>query len=122
MIQIKRVYESYEPSDGTRILIDRLWPRGVSKEKANLDLWMKDVAPSVSLRKWFNHEESKFKEFKKAYESELSQDREKQECLEKIIALSHQKKVTLVYGAKHPFINHAVVLLNFIQTHFQTDR
>ncbi|MTT31352.1 DUF488 family protein [Terrilactibacillus sp. BCM23-1] len=122
MIQIKRVYEINEPSDGIRILVDRLWPRGISKEKANLDFWMKDVAPSSSLRKWFNHEESKFSEFKKAYESELAQDEAKQECLEKIMALSHQKKVTLVYGAKHPSINHAVVLLDFIQTHFQTDR
>ncbi len=71
MIQIKRVYESSQASDGMRILVDRLWPRGVSKEKAKLSLWLKDIAPSDDLRKWFGHDPQKWKEFQKKYKEEL---------------------------------------------------
>lgn len=72
MIQIKRVYEELGDDDGHRILIDRLWPRGISKENAHIDLWLKEIAPSTELRKWFNHDPEKWEEFKKLYRDELS--------------------------------------------------
>ncbi|RYL92299.1 DUF488 domain-containing protein [Sporolactobacillus sp. THM7-4] len=118
MLQIKRIYEQPEPSDGVRILVDRLWPRGVSKDKAQLNEWMKDVAPSPALRKQFHHDPALFETFKKAYEQELTCDPDKQPCLEKIAALSQKQTVTLVYGAKDPAHNNAVVLCDFIKTHF----
>ena len=78
-IQIKRVYEKSDAKDGFRILVDRLWPRGLTKEKAAADLWLKDIAPSTELRKWFNHDPEKWKEFQKKYQKELP-DRSKENC------------------------------------------
>jgi uncharacterized protein YeaO (DUF488 family) len=75
-VQIKRVYEEPSTSDGKRILIDRLWPRGLTKEKAKVDLWLKDIAPSTELRQWFGHDPSKWNEFKKRYHDELKKNRE----------------------------------------------
>ncbi len=108
MIQIKRVYESAEERDGYRILVDRLWPRGVSKEKAKLDLWMKDIAPSNNLRKWFNHDPTRWDEFQNKYKEELNN---KEELLKQIKELENDKStVTLVYGAKNEENNNAIVL------------
>ncbi len=111
MLQIKRVYESPAKSDGVRILVDRLWPRGLTKEKAAVDLWLKEVAPSTELRKWFHHEPEKFKEFSKKYTRELI-DNSATLLLKR--ALDEHKIVTLVYGAKDPQINHAAVLRKFL--------
>lgn len=111
-INIKRIYEKASEDDGIRILVDRLWPRGVSKEDAKLDEWLKEIGPSTALRKWFNHESSKFEEFKKRYKDEL-QSGDHQEALEKLkkIVKDHdEQQVTLLFGAKNETENQAVVL------------
>ncbi|MCO7125404.1 DUF488 domain-containing protein [Sporolactobacillus shoreicorticis] len=115
-IQIKQIYEPVQDSDGLRILVDRMWPRGISKERARLDDWMKSVTPSPELRKWFNHEPAKFARFQEAYQKELSEDEEKQHGVEKLIKLSRTQTVTLLYAAKSPTCNHALVLVVFIKS------
>lgn len=112
MIKIKRVYENYEKADGFRVLVDRLWPRGVSKENAHVDLWLKEIAPSNDLRKWFNHDSEKWEEFKKRYRKELDKNKKAIEELKKII--DENKIVTLVYSAKDELHNQAVVLCEYI--------
>lgn len=107
---LKRIYDEPPLVKGHRILIDRIWPRGILKEDADLDEWMKELTPSPSLRKWFNHEAGKFEEFREAYKKELSQGEEKQEQLKKLIKLSLNKRVVLLYGAKDDQHNHAIVL------------
>jgi uncharacterized protein YeaO (DUF488 family) len=108
-VTIKRAYEPAVRSDGSRILVDRLWPRGISKRKAALDGWMKEVAPSPALRKWFGHKPERFKDFAKRYRAELKGN----PALEDLRAL--KGKVTLVYGAKDPKINHAAVLAKVLK-------
>lgn len=111
-LKIKRVYDSFDESDGFRILVDRLWPRGLSKDKARIDLWLKDIAPSNELRKWFGHEQGKWVEFKSRYFVELNKKRE----LVELIAGKMQKGiVTLVYGAKDERFNNAVALKAYIE-------
>lgn len=112
MIMIKRIYEPAEATDGYRVLVDRLWPRGIKKEAANVDLWAKDIAPSVPLRKWFNHEPQKFRTFKNAYIDELEKNQFVAELLEKI---EPHTRVTLLYGAKDDLHNHALVLRDFLK-------
>lgn len=108
LFKIKRIYEKSEDDDGYRILIDKLWPRGVSKERANLDLWMKDIAPSNELRKWYNHELDKWPDFKSRYLTELQ---EKKDLLKQLkIMIKFHKKVTLLFSAKDEEHNNAVVL------------
>ena len=106
-MKIKRVYEKPEKDDGIRILVDRLWPRGLTKEKAGIDLWLKDIAPSTELRKWFGHDPVKWKEFRKRYSNELKKNEEQVSLLK-----DKMKKgtVTLVYGAKDEEHNEALVL------------
>jgi uncharacterized protein YeaO (DUF488 family) len=111
MIKIKRVYEGYSKDDGKRILVDRLWPRGVSKAKARVDLWMKEIAPSNELRKWFSHDPSKWIEFKRKYENELKANPE----VQKLASISKKENVTLLYAAKDEEHNNAVVLKKFIE-------
>lgn len=106
-ITIKRVYEKPNKEDGMRVLVDRLWPRGLTKRKANVDLWMKNIAPSTELRKWFNHDPSKWKEFKKRYRQELRKNKEQISLLKEQM---EKGKVTLVYGAKDQDHNEALVL------------
>jgi uncharacterized protein YeaO (DUF488 family) len=103
---IKRVYEPPEESDGERILVDRLWPRGLRKADAALDGWWKDLAPSPELRVWFGHTPERFVEFKRRYQSELKVNPLVKSMMKSLKA----KKVTLLYGAKDPQINHAIVL------------
>ncbi len=105
--QIKRIYEPASPSDGTRVLVDRLWPRGVKKSDAHIDLWMKDVAPSPKLRQWFQHDPDRFEAFSRRYASELKSN----PALAELRNLGNSKRrVTLLYGAHDPQINHARVL------------
>ena len=111
-IQIKRIYEDASKNDGFRILVDRIWPRGVSKEDANLNEWMKEIAPTTELRKWFDHKEERFDEFSKLYETELLEDPTK---LERIKALAEKERVTLLFGAKDPKMNQAFVLCNVLR-------
>lgn len=113
MISLKRVYDASSPDDGFRILADRLWPRGVSKERAKVDLWSKDTAPSNELRKWFGHEAEKWGEFRKRYVAELADNPDAVAKLRS--AVKGHKKVTLLYGAKDTEHNEAVVLRDFLQ-------
>ena len=106
-LRMKRAYESAEPEDGARILVDRLWPRGVSKDKAHLDDWMKAIAPSTELRQWFGHDSDRWTEFRKRYRAELQGHGEQ---LDRIRALARKGVVTLVYSARDEEHNDAVVL------------
>lgn len=103
------------PSDGFRILVDRLWPRGISKDSAHIDLWLKDVAPSTSLRKWFGHDRLKWIEFRDRYLLKLCHNSEAVEQLAKHV---NHGPVTLLYGAKDEEHNHAVVLREYLERHF----
>jgi uncharacterized protein YeaO (DUF488 family) len=112
MLTIKRIYEPPAGEDGLRILVDRLWPRGVSKEAAALDLWLKEVAPTPELRTWFGHEPERFEEFSARYRAEL----ESNPALERLLeAARDADSVTLLYAARDPECNHAVVLRDFAQ-------
>ncbi len=112
MILLKRAYEAWSKDDGFRILVDRLWPRGISKKDAHIDLWLKDIAPSSDLRKWFGHDPKKWPEFQKKYEKELAV---KKDLVEKIKKLEREhKKITLVFAAKDEIHNDAVVLHKYI--------
>lgn len=110
-LRLKRAYEPASGSDGVRILVDRLWPRGLRKEDALLDDWMKDIAPSTELRKWFGHEPSRWAEFQHRYKAEL---RQHGEALDRIRALARTKTVTLVYSAHDEEHNDAIVLRNVL--------
>ncbi|MDE1845088.1 MAG: DUF488 domain-containing protein [Thaumarchaeota archaeon] len=110
MIKIKRAYEKPTEDDGYRILVDRLWPRGVAKNKAKIDLWLKQVSPSDELRKWFSHDSEKWDEFKKRYHLELKSEKT---SLQKIKQIEKENKIiTLVYAAKDNKHNNAIVLVN----------
>lgn len=106
-IRIKRVYEQPDKHDGRRILVDRLWPRGLTKEKASVDLWLKDIAPSTGLRKWFGHDPCRWKEFKERYIAELKGNNEQIRLLKQELG---KGAVTLVYAAKDEEHNEAVVI------------
>ena len=107
MIKLKRVYENPSAEDGLRVLVDRLWPRGLTKERAAVDLWMKDEAPSTELRKWFGHDPAKWKQFQLRYRKELQ---EKKEFLQELKRKSKGHTVTLVYGARDEEHNEALIL------------
>src|SRR5690348_4804653 len=110
MFVAKRVYEPAAKDDGYRVLVDRLWPRGLTKAKAHVDLWLKEIAPSTELRNWFKHDPEKWPEFQKRYRGELNQ-----EALASLRKLEKQhKKVTLLYGAKSDERNQAVALLKIL--------
>lgn len=109
---IKRIYEPEESSDGFRVLVDRLWPRGISKQRADLDMWAKDLAPSSELRKEFGHVPSKFDWFKARYLTELNADPAVNVFLRET---ENKRKVTLLYAAKDKNINHAVILRDFLE-------
>ena len=106
-IEIKRVYENKSNDDGYRVFVDRLWPRGVSKEDAHFDEWIKELAPSRELRKWFDHKPERFEEFSKRYKKELI---EQKELLDKLNQIAKKKKITLLFAAKDTEINNAVVI------------
>lgn len=112
MIRIKRIYEAPSANDGTRVLVDRLWPRGVTKERAALDMWLKEVAPSPDLRIWFGHKPERFKEFSHRYLGELAVNPAVNQLKELAAGASN---LTLLYAAKDPLINHAIVLKEYLQ-------
>lgn len=112
MISVKRIYEPKSPSDGYRVLVDRLWPRGISKEAAAFDSWMKDIGPSNELRQWFGHDPAKWSDFRKKYRQEL---KSKQAMLEELKGLAKKHDtLTLVYGAKDEKHNQAVVIAELL--------
>ncbi|HLJ92143.1 MAG TPA: DUF488 domain-containing protein [Gemmataceae bacterium] len=112
MIQVKRVYEKPSRKDGLRVLVDRLWPRGLTKERAAVKLWLKDVAPSTELRKWFGHDLAKWKQFQTCYRKEL---REKKDALKLLKQKGEEHTVTLVYGARDEEHNEALVLKSVLE-------
>ncbi len=112
MVKIKRVYEPASKEDGRRILIDRLWPRGMRRDKARLDEWVKDIAPSDDLRKWFSHDPEKWPEFRKRYKAEL---RKKKDLVEQLRDEAKGDTVTLLFAAKDAEHNNAVVLQELIE-------
>ncbi len=117
MLTIKRVYDPPSREDGKRILIDRLWPRGLRKEGAHIDAWMKEIAPSTELRQWFNHDPEKWGEFKRKFFKEL--DRQ-QTAVETIAGLSKKGTVTLLFGSKEERYNNAVALKEYIESVMKT--
>lgn len=117
-MKIKRIYDEPEEDDGSRFLVDRLWPRGVSKENARLDGWFKEVSPSGELRKWFGHDPGKWEEFKSAYREELAANLDQvDEIIQKI---NNKEKVTFLYGARDTKHNHAIVLKEVVEERMQS--
>ena len=112
MIKTKRIYDEPDKKDGFRILVDRLWPRGLSKDRARIDHWLKEVAPSDALRKWFGHDRTKWDEFKRRYFEEL---KDKEEAVDSIVSTASRNLVTLLYGAKDEQCNNAVALREFVE-------
>ena len=116
MIKIKRIYDAPAADDGFRILVDRLWPRGLSKNKAKVDLWLKDISPSHQLRKWYAHDPEKWAEFKKRYLKEIE---DKKEWFDLIIKKANEGTVTFLFSSKEEKLNNAVALKEFFETKFK---
>ena len=112
MIKLKRAYEEAKPADGPRYLVDRLWPRGITKDSLHLEAWLKDVAPSNELRRWFGHDPRKWNEFRKKYFAELKAHPDAWAALAKA---AKKRSITLVYGAKDAEHNNAVALAEFLK-------
>ena len=112
MIKIKRVYDKPSKDDGKRILIDRLWPRGIKKEDPHIDEWLKEVGPSNELRKWFNHDPDRWAEFKKRFFMELQRN---QDVIDDIISFARKGTATLLFGSKEERFNNAVALKEYIE-------
>jgi uncharacterized protein YeaO (DUF488 family) len=117
IINVKRIYEPYSERDGYRILIDRLWPRGMKKEDAHIDKWLKEIAPSTELRNWYNHEPEKWEQFRLKYNAELTMSIALEELLSD---LNQHKTVTFLFSSREEKINHAIVLKQFILDHSQS--
>ncbi len=109
--RIKRIYQPAEPADGFRVLVDRLWPRGVSRQEAALDLWLKEIAPSAALRAWWNHDPARLEDFTARYRAELDQN---PAMAELTAVLDTRPVVTLLYGARDPVLNQAAVLRDYL--------
>jgi uncharacterized protein YeaO (DUF488 family) len=114
-IRLKRAHDAPARTDGTRILIDRVWPRGITKDELRLDAWIKDVAPSTELRKWFGHDPAKWSEFRKRYSRELDRQRD---AIAPMIEKCRKGTVTLIFGAKDTHHNNAVALKAYLERHF----
>jgi uncharacterized protein YeaO (DUF488 family) len=112
-IALKRVYDEPAASDGTRVLVERLWPRGISKERAHIDLWLKKVAPSSELRKWYNHDTQKFQEFRRRYEAELTTEAA-QEALAKLREIAKQGQLTLIFASRDTDHSNAAILQDLL--------
>src|SRR5512143_931551 len=117
MIKIKRVYDAPSRDDGKRILIDRLWPRGVKKDEARIDAWMKDVAPSSDLRKWFEHDPGKWGEFKTRFFAEL---KNRKDLVDQLAGMARKGRITLLYGSKEERFNNAVALKEYLETRMKS--
>lgn len=120
-LQIKRAYEVASAQDGVRVLVDRLWPRGVSKERAALDEWAKDSAPSPALRTWFAHDPARFATFSVRYEEELDDSAPARELARRCAVWLRESNVTLVYAARDPACNHAIVLRDWLARHIKPE-
>lgn len=116
-IKLKRVYESPEPADGLRVLVDRLWPRGLSRRRAAADLWLREVAPSNALRRWFGHDPGRWKQFRQKYRAELAQQ---PNVLHTLDDLRRRTPITLLFGARDEARNNAVVLREILDNQGET--
>ncbi|MCC2096388.1 MAG: DUF488 domain-containing protein [Hyphomicrobiales bacterium] len=116
-LQIKRIYDLPSADDGTRVLVDRLWPRGISKADAQLDEWYKEIAPTTELRKWFGHDRDNWQEFQIRYRQELDAN---PDAVEHLCAVALKADMTLLYAAHDPVINHAHVLEQYLREHCQS--
>jgi uncharacterized protein YeaO (DUF488 family) len=114
-IRLKRVYDKPAKADGRRVLVDRIWPRGLTKQEARIDEWLTEIAPSTKLRKWFRHDPARWNEFKKRYAAELDDRREQ---MERLARESHKRTVTLLFGAKDVEHNNAVALKKYIERRY----
>jgi uncharacterized protein YeaO (DUF488 family) len=112
-IRLKRVYEPPSAEDGTRVLVDRLWPRGLNREKARVDVWARELAPSAELRRWFAHDPERFPEFRRRYRAEL---RKQGDALESLAALARRRRVTLLFAAREQQRNNAAVLAELLES------
>lgn len=119
MIYLKRAYSEVLETDGYRVLVDRLWPRGVTKERAKIDYWAKELTPTTELRKWFNHDASKLERFKQEYLAQLAERSDAQTLLQELATKSQASSITLVYGAKDPVNNHVQLLAHLIAEAYQ---
>lgn len=119
-IRIKRIYEPPDSDDGLRVLIDRLWPRGVSRERAAIDEWMKEIAPSPELRAWFGHRPERFEAFARLYGRELAEDPVRLALADRLCAIARERTVTLVYAARDPVHNHAAVLRSRLERRMES--
>ena len=115
MIKTKRIYDIVEKDNGMQVLVDRLWPRGLKKEEIKIDLWLKEVAPSTELRKWFSHDPTRWKEFCKRYKWELTNDEERRKVLRELTKMAERRNLTLIYSAKDREHNNAVALKKLIE-------
>ena len=113
-VHVRRVYDEPEPDDGTRVLVDRIWPRGLTKDKARLDQWVKQVAPSTKLRRWYSHDPERFEEFGRRYLEELK-DAERAQALKHLRELAKSGTLTLLTATKHAEISEAAVLADLIR-------
>ena len=116
-IELKRAYDRAAETDGYRVLVDRIWPRGVTKNDLRIDLWLRDLAPSASLRKWFRHDPAKWDEFKKRYAGELEQ---RSDALAQLVERARAGRITLVFGAKDTEHNNAVALKEYLERRLDT--
>jgi len=114
-VRVRRAYETAEPDDGARVLVDRLWPRGLSKDGAELDEWCKEIAPSPELRRWYGHDPERFEEFSQRYEAELAEP-ERQYALDRLRALAGKGRLTLLTATKDPAYGHVTVLADAVKT------
>ena len=115
-ILLKRIYERATKQDGFRVLVERLWPRGVSKETGKIDLWLKDAAPSSELRMWFNHDPSKWEEFRTRYFAELNQ---RKDAMNEIVTRARKEKVTFVFASREEKFNNAVALKEYLEGRYR---
>ena len=113
MIRLKRIYEQFSDQDGFRVLVDKLWPRGLRKNEVRIDLWIKEIAPDDELRKWFSHDPEKWEEFRKCYLKELEQN---EEHIQKLIGKAKETDLTLLYAAKNERFNNATVLKEYLES------
>lgn len=113
-LSLKRAYDQPDAKDGVRILVDRLWPRGLTKDKAHIDAWVKSIAPSAELRQWYQHDPEKWPEFRKRYNAELKAN---PEGIKELLDIAGKKHATLLYSSKEEKINNAVVLKEYLEKH-----
>jgi uncharacterized protein YeaO (DUF488 family) len=113
-VRVRRVYDEAEPDDGTRVLVDRIWPRGLTRDKARLDLWLKQVAPSTELRRWYSHDPERFEEFGRRYREEL-EDAERAQALKHLRELAKSGTLTLLTATRHAEISEATVLADLLR-------